>query len=79
MNELSPSMRLPWYVASVTFGICVSVIAIDSGAFSDSESLGPLFIFVLSWLCGVLLLRLFLQQASRPEELKKFIFGKRGP
>ena len=79
LNELSPSMRLPWHVASVTFGICVALIAIDSGAFAGSELLGPFFIFGAVWLFGVLIMRLFMQQASRPEELKKFIFGKRGP
>jgi hypothetical protein len=76
-RPITLGQRLGWYWASIVYGICVALIASSSrddlSVLWESEPWVPRSTFILMWLVGVGLLRIYLQ-GKNPTDLAD-LFG----
>lgn len=71
---LSRDQRIVWYVASLVFGLCVAWVAAQSGAVADgAPTLVPAAIFAVSWLAGVLVIRVYVMSLGEPPTLRDLV------
>jgi hypothetical protein len=61
LSKLSFGQRLGWYFASFVYGVCVIAVGFTHRVFEGPTPGFAIGIFIISWLVGVLCLRIYLQ------------------
>lgn len=72
LQKLSLEQYSGWLWASFVYGICIVLIAIQSGYFDSSDQMFPIGVFIFCWLVGVLLVRIYIQNKD-PTDLKDLL------
>lgn len=71
-KSLNGTQQVAWYSASLTLGLTLVLVGAFNSAFTGPSFAFPFFVFCLSWLIGVVLLRRYIQDVD-PTSLRSIL------